>query len=411
MKPSLFVRSVTYLHIFAVATLFFYSFTQVDLGLTIMRWQFWQKIQQSFQSIGYFNRPLSTALYGSIISLLFVSYISFLWLAMKKKIQRQYIWKVIGITTLILFFSYNAFSYDLFNYIFDAKIVTYYQQNPYEHKALDYQNDPMLSFMHWTHRVYPYGPTWLLLSVPLSFLGIQFFLPTLLLFKALAAVSFIGSVYYIGKIYRKFLPSYELFGIVFFGLNPLVIIESLVSAHNDIVMMFFAVMSLYLLLEKKYIFSFVMLLVSVGVKFATIFLLPTFVAFYLLARFRFSMRRKHIELVFFLTATVMIIPLLLAVNREHNFQPWYLLFVLPFTALVARKYYIFIPIVLFSFFSLLIYAPFLYLGNWDYPVPLLIYILLAVSTLLSLAAVVFYSAILFVRKKDLFADNSSEVIE
>ena len=175
MKNNIFVRIATSLHFFAVVALFFYSFTQVDLGLTIMRWQFWQGVQQAFQSIGYFNRPLSTVLYGFIVLLLFVSYLSFLWLAMKKKLQIQYIWKIIGITTLILLFSYNAFSYDLFNYIFDAKIITYYQQNPYEHKALDYQGDPMLAFMHWTHRVYPYGPTWLILTVPLSFFGGLFF--------------------------------------------------------------------------------------------------------------------------------------------------------------------------------------------------------------------------------------------
>lgn len=399
MKNNIFVRIVTAIHVFAVVALFFYSFTQVDLGLTIMRWEFWQGIQQSFQSIGYFNRPLSTAFYGLIVLLLFVSYFSFLWLVLKKEIQVKYIWKVIGITTFILLFSYNAFSYDLFNYIFDARIVTYYQQNPYEHKALDYQGDPMLAFMHWTHRVYPYGPTWLILTVPLSFIGMQFFLPTVVLFKALAAASFVGTVYYLGKIYKHFFPEDELLGIVFFGLNPLVIIESLVSAHNDIVMMFFALMSIYLLLERKYALAFLLLFISIGVKFATIFLLPMFFIAYLFQKMRFLIRREYVEFLFFMTSIAMVIPVILAVNREGNFQPWYLLYFLPFASFIIRKYYIFIPTIIFSFFSLFVYAPFLYTGNWDYPIPLIIYLLLMSATLSSLIFVVFYSVFYFKIKK------------
>jgi len=71
---------------------------------------------------------------------------------------------LIAVNILIGLISYPAYSHDLFNYMFDAKIATFYQQNPYLYKALDFPTDPWLRFMHWTHRYYPYGPSFLLLS-------------------------------------------------------------------------------------------------------------------------------------------------------------------------------------------------------------------------------------------------------
>ncbi len=376
-----------------IVGLFFYSFTQIDLNLTLSEWSIWQVVQKFFQNIGYFQRPLSSFLYVIIILVLFFFYILLLWLIRIGKIwQISGIWKLIIITTLILTFSYNAFSYDLFNYIFDAKIITYYNQNPYEHKALDYPGDPMLSFMHWTHRTYPYGPVWLLLTVPLT-LGIQFFLPTFFLFKGLASISFLGSVYFLGKILRKTSPKDEIFGIVFFALNPLVIVESLVSAHNDIVMIFFAVWAIYLLVNKKVLGSFLLLLLSIGVKFATLFLLPIFIAIYFLMRSNNDLNWQKILKVF---ALVMIVPIIL-VSYRTNFQPWYLLYVLPFVAL-TRNYIFVTPAIILSIFSLFQYLPFLYLGNWDDPVPSILSNLTFISTFIALLLVItFFVKVNFVR--------------
>src|SRR5579872_1380381 len=163
------------LYVITILGLFLYSYTQVDLSLTLSRISVWQLVEKAFQYIGYFQRPLSTILYMSIICLLFLCSIGFMRLVQQGKLKRKTVWILIIFSAILLTFSYNAFSYDLFNYIFDAKIVTHYFQNPYIHKALDFPHDPMLSFMHWTQRTYPYGPVWLLVTVPISFIGFQFF--------------------------------------------------------------------------------------------------------------------------------------------------------------------------------------------------------------------------------------------
>ena len=363
----------------SVVGLFFYSFTQVDLNLTLSEWSVWQVIQKYFQHIGYFQRPLSSFLFVGIALSLFFFYLMILRRVHEKKIDKQTIWFLTITATLILTFSYNAFSYDLFNYMFDAKIITYYNQNPYVHKALDFPGDPMLSFMHWTHRLYPYGPTWLGLTVPLS-IGIKFFLPTFFLFKILMSLSFLGTVFFIGKILQKLSSKDELFGVAFFALNPLVIVESLVSAHNDIVMMFFAIWALYLLMSKKYVRSIILFILSIGVKFATAFLVPVFLLIYF---FKKRNKRLNWEILFSAIAILMVVPVVLATIRT-SFQPWYLLNLLPFVALVSKKSYFFIPSIILSLFSLLQYLPFLYLGNWDMPVPVILLWLTISSIFLSI---------------------------
>ncbi len=378
-------------YLIVIIGLFLYSFTQVDLSLTLSRWSVWQVIQKYFQHIGYFQRPLSTFLYIAVILLLYVFYFFFLAEAYSHKISKRQVWFLIISISVILAFSYNAFSYDLFNYIFDAKIITYYHQSPYLHKALDYPGDPMLSFMHWTHRIYPYGPIWLLLTVPLSYFGFKIFLLTFFLFKFLMAISFVGTVFFIDKILKKISPQYELFGVIFFAFNPLVIIESLVSAHNDIVMMFLAILSLYLFMSNKYIRSLILLILSIGIKFATALIIPVLVFWYLF--------RKHSwEKITFLIIAVMIAAIV-AVSLRTNFQPWYLLYALPFAALVARKYFILVPSIVVTFFSLLQYAPFIYLGDWNPPVPTILLYLTNGSMLLSLFVIlVWFSKRLLVRK-------------
>ena len=160
MKKYFFIS-----YLITLVALFLYSYTQIDLSLTFSRIAPLRTLVGYFQYIGYFNRPLSTLIFVFLIIFLFNFYLGFLVLARTQQLSKKYVWKLIILTTIILAFTYNAFSYDLFNYIFDAKIITHYHLNPYIHKALDFPGDPMLSFMHWTHRVYPYGPLWLGLTI------------------------------------------------------------------------------------------------------------------------------------------------------------------------------------------------------------------------------------------------------
>lgn len=341
-----------------IFALFFYTFTQIDLSLTLSQASVWQTIQKNFQYIGYFNRPLSTAIYLLILSLMFVYYILFLKKAIRNKIKIKDFGILILLTSIVLAFSYNAFSYDLFNYIFDAKIVTHYHQNPYLHKALDYSGDPMLSFMQWTHRVYPYGPVWLALTVPVSLIGFNVFLLTFFLFKFLIAGFYLGSVYLIYKINQKINSEKAVFNTVFFALNPLVIIESLVSSHNDVVMIFFALLGIYSFFLKKKILAIILIIFSSQVKIPSIgLILPVIVSF---VPFKTQIDNNKFVILGVLS---MFLAMGYALTKLE-IQPWYFLWILPFIALLKPNKYVIGASVGLSLGLLLRYTVFLYFGNW-----------------------------------------------
>src|SRR5690349_1596730 len=93
------------LYIFVIFLLFLYSYTQVDLSLTLSRVSVFQSIEKFFQYIGYFQRSLSTVLYISLLILLYGLYVLFLLLAHKDKISKKQFWTILLISSIILTFS------------------------------------------------------------------------------------------------------------------------------------------------------------------------------------------------------------------------------------------------------------------------------------------------------------------
>jgi len=375
------------LWIFVAILLFLYSYTQVDLSLTLSQFSIWQVIQKQFQYIGWFDRPLSTYIYIGIISFLTLLYGLTIWLVSKNKIDKKTLWMIIILVAAILLPSYNAFSYDLFNYIFDARVVTQYGLNPYEFRALDFPQDPMLSFMHSTHRVYPYGPSWLALTVPLTFIGNEIFLFTFYLFKTLGALSFLGTVYFIKKIAEHLKFGNVSLPIVLFALNPLVLVEGLVSSHNEIVMMFFATLGFYFLLKKKYTVSVVGLLISIGVKYSTLALLPVYILKFVYKKIKD--RQLMLAILILSTIAVAITALASGPNKNPEFQPWYLLILAPFAALydsrVTRIIFVSVTVL-----SLLSYLPLLYMGQWPENIVAQKNLLLAIAIIAPIIGILVY---------------------
>src|SRR3990167_7779619 len=89
-------------YIFVSCVLFLYSFTQVDLGLTLSRVTIWQAIQRAFQYVGFFERPLSTLLYGIIVGMLFILYLYTLAQVRKRNISKTVIWSLAKTISIVL---------------------------------------------------------------------------------------------------------------------------------------------------------------------------------------------------------------------------------------------------------------------------------------------------------------------
>lgn len=244
-------------------------------------------------------------------------------------------------------------SYDIFNYISTAKVAFFYHENPYIIMPIEFINDPLLSFTHAANKIALYGPFWILLSVIPFSLGFGNFLIILFSFKFLNILFYIGTLYFIWKISKKNIS------LIIFGLNPLVIIETMVSGHNDTVMMFLAIASLFFLIKKKIWSGLLTIILSVLIKYSTLFLIPIY--FYGIFQI-IKNKNLNIEKFIYFSAISMFLIFLLSPLREEIY-PWYAIWFLVFTALIPEKKIIFYLSISLSFGLLLRYIPFMFLGT------------------------------------------------
>lgn len=240
-----------------------------------------------------------------------------------------------------------------------------YQQNPYEHKALDYPHDEWIRFMQWTHRNYPYGPSWLLLTVIPSFLGFGKLLPTYFLFKAMFAGAYLLLIRYTQKILelRKSNGRTAAVSLALLAFNPLILVDGLVSSRIDLVMAALAFLAIYYHIRtasgqahkvKSDRLTYFWLLLSGGTKFATLGFLPVFFAGYHKLK-----DEKWFAALFTLAAITVPMQIYL-----RGLQPWY--FILPLTLLpFMYPYWRLRTIVIVTFIMLLpmsTYLHFIYTG-------------------------------------------------
>ncbi len=357
MKAPMTKRGGIVASLYAIIGILFlcYSYTQVDLGLTLSQKSIWLTIQQWFQHIGYFERPLSTQLFLGILLVLFALYGVTLRLVHQKKISTRDVWIIIGAITITTVLSYPAFSYDFFNYLFTAKTVLIYHKNPYEVLPLQFAGyDSWLSFMHWTHLTSAYTPLWILLTLIPYFFGFGYFLPLLWNFKIVIAIAYILSAIAIGKILTKEDNERVNLGVVAFALNPLIIIECLISSHNDIWMMALVLWAIVVYHQKKKWLSWLLLSLSVAMKLMTIFLIPAF----------FTGWKRRVAVCCMSIGFI-------AVLFQREVLSWYWVWMMPFVALVSDLTPLLVISTGVSLGLLLRYVPFLYHGNWDNTVPII----------------------------------------
>src|SRR3989304_6764601 len=213
-----------------------FSYAYVDLNLTLSQNPQALSFVRLMQQLGYYHRLQATLIYLILIIFAFSFFIINLWLFYKSKIGLNYL-KISTITnTAILIFAYPFLSSDLFNYLFDAKIIINYHASPYTHRPLDFPNDEWLRFMRWVHRYSPYGPFWLGMSIIPAFLGFGKFILNYLTFKIFIAFFHLINTYLIWKILNRTDVEMATFGTAFYALNPLFLIEGVANSHNDVVL-------------------------------------------------------------------------------------------------------------------------------------------------------------------------------
>lgn len=368
MKKILFL----YFSLLILMTLFSYLF--VDQNLI-----YFNNLYSGFYST---KRIQITLFYLLFIILLFVFYFPFLKKIKSKIIEIHTFKKIILVTIAILFFSYPAFlSFDIFNYIATSKVFFFYHENPYIIMPIEFIGDPLLLFMHAPNKIALYGPFWVGLTGIPYYLGFGNFIATLFSFKLLVILFYLSTVYLIWKHSKSLLITSV------FAFNPLVIIETLISAHNDIVMAFLSLASILFLIKKRYVYSFIFLLFSILIKYASIFLVPVFIYVIYL---KFREKEVNEEKIFLLSAISMFSIFLFSFLREEIY-PWYAIWFLVFNSFISNQKYFYYFFLSFSFSLMLRYVPFMLLGTYFGPTPFIKFVLTFSFPVLTLFLVKFKS--------------------
>lgn len=348
-----------------------FSYAYVDLNLTLSQNPQVLKFVNFLQQLGYFNRPTATLIYLLFVVFTFSFFILNLWLFYKSKVGQKYLTISTVTNTAMLIFAYPFLSSDLFNYLFDAKIILNYHASPYTHRPLDFPNDEWLRFMRWIHRYSPYGPLWLGMSLLPAALGFGKFILNFLTFKIFIGVFHLINTYLIFKILQKINPQKILLGTAFYALNPLFLIEGVANSHNDMVLATFLIGSIYFLTVSQTGRSILTLLAGTLVKYIPILNLPW------LFWFTFG-KSKNIKLLIILNLVTMAtftylfssfritVPFVSSGATQVQFQPWYLFWTLPFVATVPRVPLLILAIAVCIGASAR-YLPYLYYGDWSQP--------------------------------------------
>lgn len=353
-----------------------FSYSLTDPNLILTSWPPYWNFQQGMWQQFFHNHPLLTGSY-LVLVMGFLGVYAAGWRYWSRRSTpslsagaQKTFWLACLLALSPLFLSYNALSHDVFNYLFNAKMVVVYNADPHVQTALEYARDDWTRFMHNTHTPAPYGYGWTALSLLPYMAGFGRLLPTWLLFRGLAVVSVVLLTVVLNKLAYKTAKkslSPSLFWLVV--MNPLVFLEVVSNQHNDLWMMVPALTALVVIYEKpkhwptvKILVSALLLAGSISLKLATVVLIPLWLLW--LGRWFLPTLRRWLSWprVALMASLLLFVPLL--TERSQQFLPWYLTWSLIWLPFIKERWWR-AWLVALSITGLLRYVPWLWAGGFS----------------------------------------------
>lgn len=339
-------RIIPFLYVFFLFVLSLFTYLFIDPGFFNLK----------FLYTGYAlsNRLQVSLLYVFLITIFFVFYGYFLHQIYKKKVTLHKAMIIIGVSVLVLVFTYpSILSFDIFNYMTTAKLTYFYGENPYMVMPVEFTQEPFLSYTRAANKYALYGPSWILLSSIPFLASFGNVLAQMYLFKMFVGVLYLLTIFVFYKLARN------IFLTMVFALNPLILLETLMSGHNDIAMIFFILFAYFLLKKKRYVLTVVCILLSVFVKYATSFLVPVFAYMFFM-----NYKNEHIDWQKIWTySSILIFTVFLLSPIREELYPWYFIWVFPFVLLMKNRLLISLA-VSFTFGLSFYYVPYMYTGQY-----------------------------------------------
>ena len=130
-----------------------------------------------------------------------------------------------------------VFSRDVYSYIAYGRIAGLYGANPYVRTPIEFPADPILSLVghRWVDTPAVYGPMFTGLSSLLT-RSVRSIPALVSIFRLLAAAASLGTVAVIARTVRRERPARAAFAVAAFGLNPVILFQSVGGGHNDLLL-------------------------------------------------------------------------------------------------------------------------------------------------------------------------------
>ncbi|MCL4390443.1 MAG: hypothetical protein M1484_00500 [Patescibacteria group bacterium] len=251
--------------------------------LEVLRTKFYPGQAALINQIELFLQPLKL---NTIPTLLFAVFAIFAFivyfLALRKRIAASKILIFSLLFQIIVFFSYPILSTDVLSYILSDRIAVVYHQSVWTTKPNVFNHDPYYYLVYpiyaasdWTNQTRIYGPVNQVIYSAVTAISGNDFLTNLAAHKLVVLVFNLLTMALVYKILKEHFPDKLNFSLVLLFWNPLFILETVGSGHNDILMVFFMLLSYLFYLGKKPILVALALALAVNVK-STALLLATF---------------------------------------------------------------------------------------------------------------------------------------
>ena len=176
---------------------------------------------------------------------------------------------------LLYVFAPVMLSSDLYAYVVYGRAVSAYGANPYLEASPIPVGDPFMPlFGHWIPSWY--GPLWTWLCAGLTWLTGENVALTVLVFRLVSIGAMLLTSGILLAVLRRVSPDRAAFGLACFLWNPLVVIETGLSGHNDGFMLAFLALAFWLHLRGWKACAVLALTLSAMLKFVTGMLIPLY---------------------------------------------------------------------------------------------------------------------------------------
>ncbi len=166
---------------------------------------------------------------------------------LNKSLQRL-IWFGAVVGGSIYLFTPGILTSDIYSYASYGRLLAFYSANPYFVPPSAFPHDAIYNWVYWKDTVSIYGPIWTSVSTLLSFLSGTGQMGVIFTFRVFAFAVHLLNTALVAANLRSMGRSHRLVsvGTLLYAWNPLVLAESSLGAHNDVFMVTFLLLGLFL---------------------------------------------------------------------------------------------------------------------------------------------------------------------